>query len=61
MKRREFVMIGAAGAVLTGMPKAIAAKPADGGSGVEKPPAPPRNRRPYKGLDWSKVIRVKTT
>ena len=26
-----------------------------------KSPAPPRNRRPYSGLDWSGVVRVKTT
>ena len=54
MKRREFVMMGAAGAALAGVP-------VRGDGNPVKPPAPPRNRRPYKGLDWSKVIRVKTT
>lgn len=29
--------------------------------GVNKKPAPPRNRRPYKGVDWSKAIQINTT
>jgi len=27
----------------------------------DAPRVPPRNRRPYSGVDWSRVIRVKTT
>ena len=59
MNRREFMMMGAAGAVLAGTKAGFAA------DGLEPPKikrnAPPRNRRPYKNLDWSKVTRVKTT
>ena len=59
MNRREFMMMGAAGAVLAGTKAGFAA------DGLEPPKikrnAPPRNRRPYKNLDWSKVVRVKTT
>ena len=28
---------------------------------VAKKPAPPRNRRPYAGVDWSKAIQINTT
>ena len=59
MNRREFMMLGAAGAALAGTKAVFAA------DGTEEPVidrnVPPRNRRPYKGLDWSKVERVKTT
>ena len=61
MKRREFMMMGAASAVAAKVGTAMA----DAGSGttekIVERNAPPRNRRPYTGLDWSKVIRVKTT
>ena len=57
MKRREFVMLGAASAV---MAKAAGAADTAAEKIVEHN-APPRNRCPYKGLDWSKVIKVKTT
>lgn len=59
MNRREFMMLGAAGAICAGAKMSYASK---------EPPAPnvkrdvpPRNRNPYKGLDWAKVMRVKTT
>jgi hypothetical protein len=59
MKRREFMMLGAAGAVLSGTKMSHASK------GVAAPSvkrgAPQRNRNPYKGLDWAKVMRIKTT
>ena len=59
MKRREFMMLGAAGAMMPGMANASdAAKKSDA---IVKHDAPPRNRRPYAGLDWTKVQRVKTT
>lgn len=59
--RKEFLAglaaVGAAGLALS--------KPIEGrgaSAGVPRlPPAPPRNRRPYSGLDWKNVIRVKTT
>lgn len=51
MKRREFMMLGAAGAVLSGTKMSHASK------GVASPSvkrgAPQRNRNPYKGPDWS--------
>lgn len=69
MRRREFIA-GAAGAVaaIPGLADADAVSES-GLSAVEssdvpqvrKTPPPPRNRRPYAGLDWSKVKRIKTT
>ena len=59
MNRREFMMLGAAGAAFAG------AKGAFASDGTDLPKVdravPPRNRRPYSGLDWSKVMRIKTT
>ena len=58
MTRREFVGSAALAAVSTG--SVAASRPAV--AEPIKPPADkPRNRRPYAGLDWSKVVRVKTT
>ena len=59
MKRREFMMLGAAGMIFPGINMSFA-------SDSVPPPnvkrdAPPRNRNPYKGLDWSRVMRIKTT
>ena len=57
MNRREFMVMGAAGAVMAGaktaFPAIVDAK--------AKHDAPPRNRRPYSGLDWSSVKEVHTT
>ena len=58
MTRREFVGSAVAGIVAGAGRKAY--PQAAGASGTSRP-VPPRNRRPYAGLDWSKVIRVKTT
>ena len=50
------MMLSAACAALAGAKTSSAAGSiANGGT------PPPRNRRPYNGLDWSKVVRVKTT
>ena len=58
MTRREFVGGAALAAVSAGATMAAGAAATE----PAKPPADkPRNRRPYAGLDWSKVIRVKTT
>jgi len=58
MNRREFVILGAASTLMAGA-KAFA------GGGKEadnvKRAAPPRNRRPYAGLDWNSVKAVRTT
>ena len=65
MTRRDFMMLSTAGAVMGGRTSSCAAttevsrSPAAGE--IVKRDVPPRNRRPYTGLDWSKVIRVKTT
>lgn len=59
MNRREFMMLGAAGVALCGA-KNVSAED-DNGQSVAKRETPPRNRRPYKGVDWSKVERIKTT
>ena len=59
------MMLSTAGAVMGGRTSSCAAttevsrSPAAGE--IVKRDVPPRNRRPYTGLDWSKVIRVKTT
>ena len=53
------MMLGAASAVLPGLANGTAA--AKRNDEIVKHDAPPRNRRPYAGLDWTKVQRVKTT
>lgn len=58
MNRREFMMSAAAGAVLAGTKVSFAGA---SGAQIVKRDAPARNRRPYKDLDWTKVLRVKTT
>lgn len=56
MTRREFVGSVAAGALAsTGLGEASPGSFSGAGA------ASPRNRRPYSGLDWSKIARVKTT
>ncbi len=65
MNRREFMIMGAAGAAMAGRNSLYAAANAGvqprSDRGIVKRDAPPRNRRPYTGLDWSKVVKVKTT
>ena len=51
-------MMGAAGAAAA-MPGF--AQAANGEKAAAPRDVPPRNRRPYSGLDWSKVQRIKTT
>lgn len=58
MNRREFMTLGAASAVSAGAKISLGG---DGGADIVAHDAPPRNRRPYRGLDWSKVERIKTT
>ena len=67
MTRRDFV--GGAVTVAAGSPAVALAKAGAALTGnlsaatdeIVKRDAPPRNRRPYSGLDWAKVQRVKTT
>ena len=57
MTRRNFIggtAVFAAGATMPGNLNAAREE-------IVKRDAPPRNRRPYTGLNWSKVLRVKTT
>jgi len=58
MTRRDFLEGAAVAAVGAGVMPARRAAAADD---AKAPAAKPRNRRPYSGLDWSKVMRVKTT
>lgn len=60
MDRRSFLKSTAMIAALAGAGAADADNAASG-TGVAKPPAKPRNRWPYAGLDWSKCVRVPTT
>ena len=54
MTRKDFMALGTAGVAWGGWLAAA-------GGAVAQKDVPPRNRRPYAGLDWTKVIRVKTT
>ena len=58
MTRKEFMIAGAVSATFAGGLPSGAAETA---AAVTKKNVPERNRRPYTGLDWSKVVRVKTT
>ena len=58
MTRREFVGSAALAAVSAGARSAAGTVAAVSG---KVPSDKPRNRRTYSGLDWSKVLRVKTT
>lgn len=61
MNRREFIFLGAASAVVSKVTGAFGAPLDELAPPVINRKVPQRNRRPYKGLDWSKVQRVKTT
>ena len=50
-----------AGAVSATFAGGLPSGAAETAATVAKKNVPERNRRPYTGLDWSKVIRVKTT
>lgn len=52
-------MLTAAGALAANVKAAGRNKSLD--RKISVPPAPPRNRKPYSNLDWSKVVKVKTT
>ena len=59
MTRREFV---GASAVLAGGALTASGKASSGAVRAARDKSvAPRNRRPYAGLDWSKVVKVKTT
>ena len=64
MKRREFIALAATAAATAhsamGEERAPA-RPNAGGSQLAAPAVPPRNRRPYADVDWSKVQEVHTT
>ncbi len=65
MNRREFMMATAAAAVGTGINGARAEgmppPPASRGLPGFKRDVPPRNRHPYKGIDWSSAYQIRTT
>ena len=64
MKRREFIALAATAAATAhsaiGEERAPA-RPNAGGSQLAATAAPPRNRRPYADVDWTKVQEVHTT
>ena len=65
MKRRDFIGLAASAAAATAAGEGRApARPNAGGSQLAATagaPVPPRNRRPYADVDWSKVQEVHTT
>ena len=64
MKRREFIALAATAATTahSAMGEGRApARPNAGGSQLAATAVPPRNRRPYADVDWTKVQEVHTT
>lgn len=67
MNRREFILgsvVGTAGFAMGTVPAAegeAKLPPKFGYGRLVKTDAPPRNRRPYANVDWSKAVRVNTT
>ena len=60
MNRREFMMAAAATAAMGGARADEAAKPAEEAPIIQHD-APPRNRHPYKDVDWSTALQIKGT
>ena len=61
MKRRDFIGLAASAATVAAAGDNV---PNAGGSqlaATANTPVPPRNRRPYSDVDWSKVVEVHTT
>ena len=61
MKRRDFIGLAASAATAAATGDNA---PRAGGSqlaATANPNVPPRNRRPYSDVDWSKVVEVHTT
>ena len=61
MTRNEFLKSSVMLAAAAGSGAAFAASDRSLPAKVAKKPAPPRNRQPYKGLNWSKAIQINTT
>ena len=62
MTRREFIAGAGVAAAGTAAPSfAVVAGGAGGGRAIVSHDAPPRNRHPYKDLDWLKAHQIKTT
>ena len=60
MNRREFMMAAAATAAMGGVRAEEAGKPAEEAP-IIRHDAPPRNRHPYKDVDWSAALQIKGT
>ncbi len=60
MNRREFMMAAAATAAMGGVRAEEAGKPAEEAP-IIRHDAPPRNRHPYKDVDWSTALQIKGT
>ena len=61
MTRNEFLKSSVMLAAAAGSGASFAASDRSLPAKVAKKPAPPRNRQPYKGLNWSKAIQINTT
>lgn len=61
MTRNEFLKSSVMLAAAAGSNVSLAAVNQSQSAKVAKKPAPPRNRQPYKGLNWSKAIQINTT
>ena len=61
MTRNEFLKSSVMLAAAAGSNVSFAAANQSQSAKVAKKPAPPRNRQPYKGLNWSKAIQINTT
>ena len=64
MNRREFMMAAATaamgGCVSTDAQKGAAASASlPGADAVKRVPAPPRNRHPYKDVDWTTALQIR--
>ena len=61
MNRRDFILTGAAGLMAAGTGTSLHAAAAEGRESLINHDAPPRNRRPYSGIDWATVKEVHTS
>ena len=57
VNRRDFMTLAAAGSLMASMSAPASGKVVEDS---KKTDVPPRNRRPYSGVDWKNVLRIKT-
>ena len=61
MNRREFMMAAAATAAMAGAKAQDGKTAQQAEQGIITHDAPPRNRHPYKDVDWSTALQIKGT